>query len=438
MIQRNRIGPASFLVLIILSGFGFSGFMDFYRQQVDSSAALIQAYSSLLRAEQQYDRYNRPLIPNVSLGLSRSKPLRITEEGIQSFDFAVDLSFLEFYGFTMGIQLPFSVDVEDHWKISEGTVGVTIANRNLFNDYPADEKEALAGYFDAIFSLTQARFQVFQETVRQVFQKEYFERMLGIARQRLVLFQQQRDAEPDEAKRLEYERRVLNQQKTVLSYEQQMAALPWMDNPCLFAKEAEELVQKMIEDMPFVALLDGRLDIVAQTLRVEAEQFRQSTWYYPLIPNLGVTLQIKPFDSFAWSLQVEASVDLYNPDRNLEAYNRSTSIQALRLKEQQIRLQNGYAKEQSEVQRALIDMQIMNYDLPIKHKDYEKSKELWSQGLISRWEWETAQLDFQSFQLEFDQARRTLLLEQLDLLPYHGNDSDIEILIFLVHQGDRR
>ncbi len=411
--------------------------MDFYRQQIDSSSSLVQAYSSLLRAEQQYNRYNRPLIPNVSLGLSRSKPVRITEEGIQSFDFAVDLSFLEFYGFTMGIQLPFSVDVDDQWKISEGVVGVTIANRNLFNDYPADEKEALAGYFDAIFSLTQARFQVFQETVRQVFQRDYLERMLFIAQQKLTLYEQQRDTEPDWAKRLEHERRVLNQKKTVLSYEQQITALPWMDNPPLLAREAEELVGKMVEDMPVVALLDGRLDIVAQNLRVEAEQFRQNTWYYPLIPNLGVTLQIKPFDSFAWSLQVEASVDLYNPDRNLEAYNRSTSTQALRLKEQQIRVQNGYAKEQSDIQRTLIDMQIMEYDLPIKQRDFEKSKELWNQGLINRWEWETAQLDFQSFLLELDQVRRTLLLEQLDLFPYHGTDSDIEILIFLFHQDYR-
>jgi len=430
--KRARMARWIFLVCFLAPALVFAGFWEEFDRALSQSSDIESSTLNLLNAREKTDAYGKWFLPKVLFQAGKSNPFQLNADGIDGMDFQLSAQILNVYGFAFGISFPFELDLQDISHSSAGSLRITVSSQDLVNDYSAEQKEALASYLDALFNFSLTHWNMLAEVALQIASCYENAQNLEITRQKLSLYESNLAAEKDATMRLELQKQVLSTRKQLLNL--QAASC---ENGGTSSQEAfEEMLGQLGAFLsPLHAALPlhdpadqepylQRLDVQAQNLREQAETSRNNSSFTPYLPDLSASFQVEPFEPYSWSLEVSGSWDIYDPGRQNEVAQRQATVQRKKGAEKLSQLATSYQKERLDVEQALLDEQLALLECTEKEQELQVARQLVQKGLARQEESQLAELAFREAELALQKVRLTILLEQMDLVPYGVSPQD--------------
>lgn len=404
------------LTLIFITLLGFASNLEtlfFGVLNEDSSyTKSLESYNEVL---DNYEKINQFYIPDISFGLDYETSSSSITNGDNGFDF--DIDFLEVYGVTMGINIPFVINQESENVIEADNINLKLSVNDVFSDEKADNLKIEASYLDSYFSLIKAEYEVFSDLLESVSNYHYYNECKKIAERNLELLQLELESEIDEDTIDDLKKQILEQRKQILEYDQQLISINLNEYSDELYLEVVELIEE-INEYEIEIDLEERLDVVAQELRVEAEKLINQTWYKPYLPEFSVNFGVNDFTDFSWNVGFQFSFDIFNRDSSLEAEERKSNYESLKLAELIQENKNSYSIDLLAIESSEISLEISELSLEELKEEMNKNKKLFDSGFINSVDYEISENDYKKGLLEYQKSIESLYIKKMDLYLY--------------------
>jgi hypothetical protein len=406
---------------LVTSVFG-STMEQLYMYRLNNSSSYTKSLENFDKALKDYSEINQFFIPDVSFGLDYSTS-SASETSSKKFDF--DINFLEVYGITLGINIPFVINQKPENMIEADNVNLKLSMDDIFSDEKSSNLNIEADFLDSTFNLIKAKFDIFTELLNDISSYHYYLKNKEVAENNLNLLQIEMESENDEESINEIKGEILEQKKQILEYNKQIISIGF-DGYCEdLYDEFQILIKEIVENGEPKVDLDGRLDIRAQKLRTEAEELINETWYKPYLPEISVNFGINNFEDLSWNFGFQFLFDIFNRDISLEVEERKSNYEALKLNELAKDNENTYRVDLMELETSEISVEIAEISLKEYEEEMEKSKKLLDSGFINDIDYEIAVNNYEKSLLDYQREVESLYLVKLNLYIYSNTISKV-------------
>ncbi len=418
--MKNNILLIAIFVLVT-SVFGAT-IEQLYIDRLNNSSDYAKSLESFSEALNDYSEISQFFIPDISFGFDYATS-SASDSDSKKFDF--DINFLEIYGITLGINIPFVIDQESENIIEADNVNLKLSMDDIFSDERSDNMKIEADFLDSTFNLINAKFDAFTNLLDDISSYHYYIKNKEIAENSLNLLQIEMEAEHNEELIDEIKSEILEQKKQILEYNKQIISIDLDDYNEDLYNEFQMLVKKIIENDEPEADLDQRLDVKAQKLRVEAEELINETWYKPYLPEVSINFGINDFEDLSWNFGFQFSFDIFNKDVGLEVEERKSNYEALKLNELVDDNESTYEVDLMELETSEISVEIAEISLKEYEEEIEKNKKLLDSGYINNIDYEIVVNDYEKSLLNYQREVESLYLAKLNLYIYSNTISEV-------------
>ncbi len=410
------------LIFITLSVFA-SNLETLFFEVLNNDSSYTKSIENYNKALDNYEKISQFYIPDISFGLDYETTSSSITNGDSGFDF--DIDFVEFYGVTMGINIPFVISQENENAIEADNINLKLSVNDIFSDEKADNLKIEASYLESYFSLIKAEYEVLSDLFKNISNYHYYNDCKKIAEENLELLQLELESEIDEDTIDDLKKQILEQRKQILEYEQQLISINLNEYSDELYLEVVELIEE-INEYEIKINLEERLDIIAQKLRVEAEKLINQTWYKPYLPEFSVNFGVNDFTDFSWNVGFQFSFDIFNKDTSLEAEERKTNYETLKLAELIQENQNSYNVDLLAIESSEISLEISELSLEVLWEEMDKNEKLFDSGFINCIEYEISENEYKEGLLDYQKSIESLYLTKMDLFLYSNLISEID------------
>ena len=410
------------LIFITLSVFA-SNLETLFFEVLNNDSSYTKSIENYNKALDNYEKISQFYIPDISFGLDYETTSSSITNGDNGFDF--DINFLEFYGVTMGINIPFVISQENENAIEADNINLKLSVNDIFSDEKADNLKIEASYLESYFSLIKAEYEVLSDLFKNISNYHYYNDCKKIAEENLELLQLELESEIDEDTIDDLKKQILEQRKQILEYEQQLISINLNEYSDELYLEVVELIEE-INEYEIKINLEERLDIIAQKLRVEAEKLINQTWYKPYLPEFSVNFGVNDFTDFSWNVGFQFSFDIFNRDSSLEAEERKSNYESLKLSELIQENKNSYSFDLLAIESSEISLEISELSLEVLWEEMDKNEKLFDSGFINCIEYEISENEYKEGLLDYQKSIESLYLTKMDLFLYSNLISEID------------
>ncbi|MDK2950890.1 MAG: hypothetical protein PWQ77_555 [Kosmotogales bacterium] len=409
------------IFVLVTSVFG-STMEQLYMHRLNNSSDYTKSLENFDKALKDYSEISQFFIPDVSFGLDYSTS-SASETNSKKFDF--DINFLEIYGITLGINIPFVINQKSENMIEMDNVNLKLSLNDIFSDEKSNNLNIEAVFLDSTFNLIKVKFDIFTELLNDISSYHYYSKNKEIAENNLNLLQIEMESENNEESINEIKSEILEQKKQILEYNKQIISIGFDDYYENLYNEFQVLIKEIAENGEPKVDLDERLDIRAQKLRVEAEELINETWYKPYLPEISVNFGINDFEDLSWNFGFQFLFDIFNREVSLEVEERKSNYEALKLNELVNGNENTYKVDLMELETSEISVEIAEISLKEYEEEMEKSKKLLDSGFINDIDYEIAVNNYEKSLLDYQREIENLYLAKLNLYIYSNTISEV-------------
>jgi len=414
-----------YLLLILFFSSSFGNLWDLYKIEISKDPSYLSALQDLKQVELPLKRYEKFLTPYLELVVgSGVNILKITDEGIGSFTVSFNLNFLKVYGNSIGISFPIEIDPKNR-NVDFKYPSLSVS-RKLFQEQRAEYLEALADYYNSLWSLQIIEWNKLREIVKNQFDWWYYSKLRELNIQKLEILKEKMSLTVDEEEKENFKKQILQLQKLLLNYED---SLKNIDTECSY--ELYEDILKSLNDLISKApksLKAKREDLIALQYRKESATEKAKLWYLPYIPNPSLGFSIG-YDSneINWELSVSLNYTLFDyGERKLQSESRKVNpkIRNLELETKQKEISRNISNLMNSLESLSIEKELKLMELEDSKKQLDRNKELLEKGFITEPDFELSRIEYELLTVEVQNLEHDILLKKLDFLVERGYDLD--------------
>ncbi|MDK2907419.1 MAG: hypothetical protein PWQ66_1380 [Petrotoga sp.] len=407
------------LLVGILSIFGMT-FEELYQQNLEKSSAYTQAELSLRSAQLEMNKIDNFFVPYLGISVDTVKTeidpfgkettvggLVFGGEGkLEGYEISLDVNFLEVWGAQVGASFPFTLNT-DEWTIEtpdESDISISLS-RDLTIIDRAERLKTESSYYDALSKYYMAQTNELITTIEDVFTRYYNEEMIQT---------------------YEDEIEILNQQYNLSTDEDEIEYFEYTDE---LYNQTKDTVERIInENQNYPINIEERLDLKSLQLQEEASEIESNFWFIPYIPFNTISVSMNPFkETEDWIDKISISVGfelaiLDKGERKLASDTMKTNVAALTYDESMLEVENAIRNLESTRRTLNYDVKIKQIDLENAMEDYNRNKELNSQGYITNEELKLSEISLRRAQLASEKTENDILTNELRIMQQYYVD----------------
>ncbi|PNR97238.1 TolC family protein [Petrotoga sp. 9PWA.NaAc.5.4] len=404
-------------------------FEELYNENLYKSSSYAQAKLGLESAQVDMNKIDNFFMPYLGLSFDTIKlgttgPTSVAGlvfGGLgetEGYKLSFNVNFLEVWGASVALSFPFTFNVKDEWNIE--TPESEDINIRLSRDLTKlDRVERLnteASYYDALSKYYFVQTNIFIDTVEDIFNRHYNEKMIELSQKELEILQNKYQASTDEDVKKNIEKQILSAQKTLEGLKSSNASLEYFEYSEELYNQTKNIVKNLINsNQNYSKNINERLDLKSLKLKEEASNIQKNFWFIPYIPFKNVNLSFSPFkEENKWSIGIGFELTILDKgERQLVSNNMKSNFAMLTYDE-------SLKKVEETVRSLETNNKMLNYDLNINQIDldnaldeYNKNVDLYNKGYITREDLELSEISLKRAQLTKENTENSLLLNEL-------------------------
>ena len=410
------------LLLIIVA---FSNFNDLYLKNLNTTTYLKNKESldmSKLSLNKKESFWSPYLSLNTGFG-----GISFDKDGLKKMNFSIKANFLDLYGSTIGLTLPFSINPNDDWKFDYDLKELSLSfTRSLAKEPEVEMLNTKANYYNALYSLNNYKTSIFIETVKDVFSKYYIINSLKLNQEELQIQKNKYKLETDEDKRESLNLQILQREKIINSYKVQLKSLSEVDETLYSStkKYVEGLINTSKE-----TTVTNRYDLKAINLSTRAKELQKNNWFLPYLPDMSINITVSDFNDFTWSIGVSFDYSIFDRGERLIAISsRRINSNEYSYAEALASIDNTISTLKNLITNSEIDIQISKINLQNTFEEYNSKKKLLEKGFITEDDFNFFELEYEVKKLELEKINNDMLINKLKLLKEYGYFQNSEVI----------
>lgn len=415
--------PALLLFVLIPAFISADGdFEQLLERRLEENIQYRQARLDRSRAELSLNQLKNFALPYLTLEGGRTG-IVYTEGELQPVELQGSLRWTNVLGTDISISSPIKFDQEEIIN----SVNVNLS-RQLLPENDVRELRARAALLRAIENELDAEHAVLRNLLNEVFIGYLETERFRLARENLMLLEQELAAAVSADSRRTLQQRILRARRQLLQAEQAMLDMdPYIrSRTAVLREQALNAAQERILPLPELSGIhtqrpDGSLALSAQEYSLAAAQLegRRALLAYLPNPRIAFDWQYRlPEQQTQWSLSLQFSLDILDRgERAMEAMRRKEQPEIERL-----RLLEAQRRHQDEFRRALTQHELLVYDRSLQEFSLEdaleaetRAERLFGAGFINEETYRLAVLDRKTAELAMQELEQNTVLRKLEL-----------------------
>ncbi|MDY6895756.1 MAG: TolC family protein [Thermotogota bacterium] len=438
------------LLVGILSIFGMT-FEELYEQNLEKNSAYTQAELNLRSAEIEMNKMDNFFVPYLGISVDTMKTtIGLTSEGLptdretivsglvfggegelEGYNISLNVNFLEVWGAQVGVSFPFTLNT-DEWTIDtpEASDIAISLSRDLTIIDRAERLKTESSYYDALSKYYMAQTNELITTIEDIFTRYYNEEMIQTYQDEIEILNQQYNLSTDEDEKENLEKQILAAQKNLETLRASNAPLEYFEYTDELYSQAKDMVKGIINDkQKYPTNIEERLDLKSLQLQEEASQIESNFWFIPYLPFNEISVSLNPFfeegenliDNLSISVGFQLAI-LDKGERKLAADTMKTDVAALTYDESMLEVGNAIRNLETTRRTLNYDVKINQIDLENAMEDYNRNKELNSQGYITKEELKLSEIALERAQLASEKTENDILTNELKIMQQYYVD----------------
>ena len=454
------------LLLTVLSIFGIS-FEELYKQNLNKSSTYVQAEMNLKNAELEMKQIDQFFVPYLQISLNTILKAEITTPEVTKksetevggfifnssgnmigYSFSLNTNFAEVFGTSIGLSFPFKIYFDDDksgfygpWSTIEyitTSAGTPItveeklyeqiaivASRDLKKVDKAERLSTESKYYSALSSYYLAQTNEFINTVEDIFNRYYNEKVIELSQKQINILQNQYNTATEEKAKEEIEKQILTAQKTLEGLKANNVSLEYFDFTEDLYTETRNIIDTIISQNTDVSIdLSERLDLKALHLNEESSKIQKKFWFLPYLPFSKLTLSVQPFtideeDKWkpSWSIGLDFQLTIFDKgERKLASDNMKSNLANLTYEESLKQIEETIMGLETKRKTLNFDVSINQIDLKNAQEDYEKNIDLYKKGFITQDDLSLSEIALQMNKLNLENTENSLKVNELRLM----------------------
>ena len=437
------------LLLTVLSIFGIS-FEELYRQNLNKSSTYVQAEMNLKNAELEMKQIDQFFVPYLQISLNTilkaeiTTPESETEVGgfifnssgnMIGYSFSLNTNFAEVFGTSIGLSFPFKIYFDDDksgfygpWSTVEEKLYeqiAIVASRDLKKVDKAERLSTESKYYSALSSYYLAQTNEFINTVEDIFNRYYNEKVIELSQKQINILQNQYNTATEEKAKEEIEKQILTAQKSLESLKANNVSLEYFDFSENLYNETKNIIDNIISQNTYVSKdITERLDLKALILNEEASNIQKKFWFLPYLPFSKLTLSVQPFtideeDKWkpTWSIGLDFQLTIFDKgERKLASDNMKSNLANLTYEESVKKIEETIRGLETKRKTLSYDINIAYIDLKNAQEDYEKNIDLYKKGFITQDDLSLSEITLQMNKLNLENTENSIRINELRLM----------------------
>jgi len=432
------------LLVGILSIFGMT-FEELYKQNLEKSSGYTQAELNLRSSQLEMNKIDNFFVPYLGISVDTMKtvidPLKGTTtvsglvfggEGVlEGYRISLDVNFLEVWGAQVGVSFPFTLNTIDEWKINapEASDIAISLSRDLTIIDRSERLKTESTYYDALSKYYMAQTNELITTIEDIFTRHYNEEMIRTYEDEIEILNQQCNLSTDEDEKESLEKQILTAQKNLQTLMASNASLEYFEYTDELYSQTKDTVERIINDKQnYPTNIEERLDLKSLQLQEEASQIESNFWFIPYLPFNTISVSMNPFkETEDWIDKISISVGfqlaiLDKGERKLASDTMKTNVAALTYDESMLEVENAIKNLETTRRTLNYDVKINQIDLENAMEDYNRNKELNSQGYITKEELKLSEIALKRVQLASEKTEKDILTNELKIMQQYYVD----------------
>jgi len=436
-----------FSIFVFLSLNLWGNLIGIFNQRLNDDIS----YKKLLLQNQgnqlQVNKYDSFYQPYFSISTNKNA-ISFGENGFEQLGFDFNTKFLNFYGYNIGITIPYNFYKEENIVANRengfGNWSINIST-DLFPEWQNDYLRKKADLLDSNYQIIQRKWTILSEIINDVFDFIYYNGILQIYEERYKIYLNFENEANDEKIKNSYKKTRLGLEKSILEIKSLL--LDYEDLTCMNREEIFSLYKQIISTMPhFREQILGNWEeycnnyqIQAYNLRLSASKNEQDNWLLAYIPNPkfnfgaaylnGKESEGKNWDErFSWNFSVSFSIDILDRgEMDYEALQRKENYTILSME-----YFNLISDKENRIKKILIKNDMLDIDLKIKDIDLEdaldsqkRSSDLKELGFLNQQDLILKVTDVQMKELERAKIIQQIINNYLNLAKETGMDFEV-------------
>jgi hypothetical protein len=431
------------LLVGILSIFGMT-FEELYQQNLEESSAYTQAELNLRSAQLEMNRIDNFFVPYLGISVDTMKTgidpfgkettvggLVFGGEGeLEGYNISLNVNFLEVWGAQVGVSFPFTLNI-DEWTVETpeaSNISISLS-RDLTIIDRAERLKTESSYYDALSKYYMTQTNELITTIEDIFTRYYNEEMIQTYEDEIEILNQQYNLSTDEDEKENLEKQILTAQKNLETLRASNAPLEYFEYTDELYNQTKEMVERIInENQNYPTNIEERLDLKSLQLQEEASEIESNFWFIPYIPFNTISVSMNPFkETEDWIDKISISVGfelaiLDKGERKLASDTMKTNVAALTYDESMLEVENAIRNLESTRRTLNYDVKIKQIDLENAMEDYNRNKELNSQGYITNEELKLSEISLRRAQLASEKTENDILTNELRIMQQYYVD----------------
>jgi len=431
------------LLVGILSIFGMT-FEELYKQNLEKSSGYTQAELNLSSAQMEMNKIDNFFVPYLGISVDTMKTgispagttivsgLVFGGEGVlEGYRISLDVNFLEVWGAQVGVSFPFTLNTIDEWKINapEASDIAISLSRDLTIIDRSERLKTESTYYDALSKYYMAQTNELITTIEDIFTRHYNEEMIRTYQDEIEILNQQYNLSTDEDEKENLEKQILTAQKNLQTLMASNASLEYFEYTDELYSQTKDTVERIINDKQnYPTNIEERLDLKSLQLQEEASQIESNFWFIPYLPFNTISVSMNPFkETEDWIDKISISVGfqlaiLDKGERKLASDTMKTNVAALTYDESMLEVENAIKNLETTRRTLNYDVKINQIDLENAMEDYNRNKELNSQGYITKEELKLSEIALRRVQLASEKTEKDILTNELKIMQQYYVD----------------
>jgi len=431
------------LLVGILSIFGMT-FEELYKQNLEKSSGYTQAELNLSSAQMEMNKIDNFFVPYLGISVDTMKTgispagttivsgLVFGGEGVlEGYRISLDVNFLEVWGAQVGVSFPFTLNTIDEWKINapEASDIAISLSRDLTIIDRSERLKTESTYYDALSKYYMAQTNELITTIEDIFTRHYNEEMIRTYQDEIEILNQQYNLSTDEDEKENLEKQILTAQKNLQTLMASNASLEYFEYTDELYSQTKDTVERIINDKQnYPTNIEERLDLKSLQLQEEASQIESNFWFIPYLPFNTISVSMNPFkETEDWIDKISISVGfqlaiLDKGERKLASDTMKTNVAALTYDESMLEVENAIKNLETTRRTLNYDVKINQIDLENAMEDYNRNKELNSQGYITKEELKLSEIALKRVQLASEKTEKDILTNELKIMQQYYVD----------------
>ncbi|BBE30744.1 membrane protein [Tepiditoga spiralis] len=413
------------LIISLLTVLSFSNFNDLYLRNLNTSTYLKSKESldvSILSLNKKENFWSPYLSLNTGFG-----GISFDKDGLNKMNFSIKANFLELYGSTIGLTLPFSIDAKDNWKFDSDLKNLSLSfTRSLAKEPEVEMLNAKSNYYNSLYSFNNYKTSIFIKTIKDIFSKYYIINSLKLNKEELQIQKNKYNFETDEDKKESLNIQILQREKIINSYEVQLKSLSEIDESLY--ESTKKYVGNLVENSKESTIVN-RYDLKAIKLSTKAKELQKNNWFLPYLPDMSINISISDINNFNWSISISFDYSIFDRGERLIAINsRKINSNEYSYEEALTTINNNINTLKDSIINSEIDIQISKINIKNALEDYNNKKKLSEKGFISKDDFNLFKVEYELKKLDLEKVNNDMLINKLNLLKEYGYFQNSEVI----------